>query len=164
MTTCRDILTSILNKIGTGFGVLDSTNTQINPAKEDGNLLAIKEKTDEFIVNNGKLEVDIGGATVVIDESTLAKDSSVQSVLTALSLFNLTAHEPFSGSATVTHTFGSNMNGFAIKNDGTTDLTFTIGSDTYTVKAGESFIENFGTFISVTVTTTSPFRAYGLGV
>jgi hypothetical protein len=73
------------------------------------------------------------------------------------------AKQPFSGSTTVTHTFTSPMKGFIISNDGAADLTFTIGTDTYTVKAGEVFEEGFDAFTQVMVTTTVPFRAYGRG-
>lgn len=73
------------------------------------------------------------------------------------------AREPFSGSANVTKTFTQPMNGITISNDGASELTFTIGTDTFTVKAGEVFSEKFSPFTQVTVTTTVPFRAYGLG-
>lgn len=72
------------------------------------------------------------------------------------------AKEPFSGSANVTHTFTQPMNGFVISNDGTADLTFTIGTDTYTVKQGEVFKERFTSFTQVIITTTMAYRAYGL--
>jgi len=73
------------------------------------------------------------------------------------------AKEPFSGSQDTTHTFSTPMTGFCISNDGDQDLTFTIGTDTFTVKAGEVFSEDFEEFTEVTITTTVPFRAYGRG-
>lgn len=76
------------------------------------------------------------------------------------------AREPFSGSETVTHTFTTPMTGFCITHDGAEtdpDLTFTIGNDTFTVKPGEVFSEDFDEFIEVTITTSSPYRAYGRG-
>jgi hypothetical protein len=73
------------------------------------------------------------------------------------------AREPFFGIANMTKNFSKPMNGFVIANDGGSDLTFTIGPDTFTVKANEVFTESFAPFTSVTVTTTVPFRAYGLG-
>ncbi len=72
------------------------------------------------------------------------------------------AKEPFSGSTTVTHTFTQLMNGFSISNDGISNLTFTIGSDTYTVKEGETWEYHLSPFTEVTVTTTEPYRAWGL--
>jgi hypothetical protein len=68
--------------------------------------------------------------------------------------------DSFSGTANVTKTYTSNMRGFVIMNDDTTnDLTFTINNLTITVKAGEGFDGMFDPFTSVTVTTTVPFRA-----
>jgi len=72
------------------------------------------------------------------------------------------AKEPFNGSTTVTHTFTQNMNGFSITNDGGASLTFTIGTDTYTVLAGEVLSLLFAPFTVVTITTTVPYRAWGL--
>lgn len=72
------------------------------------------------------------------------------------------AKEPFSGAVDKTHTFTQSMNGFAIKNDGASSLTFTIAGDTYTVKANEMFTEKFEPFTDVTITTTVAYRAYGL--
>lgn len=71
------------------------------------------------------------------------------------------AKEPFSGSANTIKTFTSAMNGFVISNDGAADLTFTIGTDTYTVKAGEVFEDLFESFTEVTINSTVAFRAYG---
>ena len=73
------------------------------------------------------------------------------------------AKEPFSGTTNFTKTFSKPMNGIVISNDGASDLTIAIGTDTYTVKAGEVFSEMFEPFTQVTVTTTVPYRAYGLG-
>jgi len=72
------------------------------------------------------------------------------------------AKEPFSGSTTATHTFTQPMNGFSISNDGLSSLTFTIGTDTYTVLAGEVLSLLFSPFTQVTVTTTVAYRAWGL--
>ncbi|NOU98474.1 fibronectin type III domain-containing protein [Paenibacillus planticolens] len=71
------------------------------------------------------------------------------------------AKEPFSGSANLAKEFASKMSGFVISNDGNADITFTIGGDTYTVKAGEVFEEEFAPFTTVTITSTVAFRAYG---
>ncbi|MEW9697958.1 hypothetical protein [Paenibacillus sp. SI8] len=73
------------------------------------------------------------------------------------------AKEPFNGSTTTTKTFTKAMNGLVISNDGASDLTFTIGADTYTVRAGEVFDDRFDPFTQVTVTTSVAFRAYGRG-
>jgi len=72
------------------------------------------------------------------------------------------AKEPFSGSASKEHTFTQPMNGFSISNDGLSSLTFTIGTDTYTVLAGEVLSLLFSPFTVVTVTTTVAYRAWGL--
>lgn len=79
------------------------------------------------------------------------------------SLTGSNAKEPFSGSTTTTKTFSKSMRGFVITNDGVADLTFTIGTDTFTVKQGETFAEPFDPFTQVTVTTNQPFRAWGRG-
>lgn len=72
------------------------------------------------------------------------------------------ASEPFSGNTNTTHVFVNPMRYFVITNDdATADLTFTIGGNTFTVKAGEVFEEKFAAFTQVTVTTTVAFRAYG---
>lgn len=74
----------------------------------------------------------------------------------------IVAKEPFSGNATVTHTFSNPMDYFAITNDdATNNLTFTIGSETVTVAPNGKFDDKFDPFTSVTVTTTVAFRAYG---
>lgn len=66
----------------------------------------------------------------------------------------------WSGSANVTKTFGKSCQTFAIINDGTTDITVNIGTFTFVVKADESFEGKFPLFTSLTITTTSPYRAY----
>lgn len=71
------------------------------------------------------------------------------------------AREPFSGSSNVTHTFSQPMTGFVISNDGTNDLTFTIGNYTFIVKSGEVYEDSFDSFTQVLVSATSAFRAYG---
>lgn len=74
----------------------------------------------------------------------------------------IAAEEPFSGNATVTHTFSNPMDYFVIFNDDTSsNLTFTVGSETVTVAPGVKFNDKFDPFTSVTVTTTVAFRAYG---
>lgn len=71
----------------------------------------------------------------------------------------LPTKQVLSGNTTQTHTFGSPMSEFCISNDGQSDLSFTIGAITVTVKAGEVFEELFEPFASVTITTTVPYRA-----
>lgn len=73
------------------------------------------------------------------------------------------AEEPFSGSSTVTKTFTKTKIGFVISNDGSNSLTFKINNDIYEVKPGEVFEARFAPFTQVTVNTSVPFRAYGLG-
>jgi hypothetical protein len=50
---------------------------------------------------------------------------------------------------------------FAIKNDGTADLEFTIGTNTVPVYAGERWAQRVPIFSTVTVSGNQPFRAYG---
>jgi hypothetical protein len=69
------------------------------------------------------------------------------------------AQEAWEGNATITKTFNENRYGFSVVNDGTTDLTFTINSQTRRVKPGESYSSLFDPFTSITITTTSAYRA-----
>lgn len=78
--------------------------------------------------------------------------------------YNLKAKQPFSGSSNTTHTFTEPMRGFVIINDGDSDLTFDIEGAVFTVKSNEKFKEEFEPFARVEITTTSAFRAYGLGM
>lgn len=73
------------------------------------------------------------------------------------------AKEPFEGNANRTHTFSELMHGFVISNDGIANIQITIGSDTFKVFPGEVFDEEFDPFTTVTITGSSPYRAYGRG-
>lgn len=67
--------------------------------------------------------------------------------------------DAFNGSTTTTKTYLTNMYGFAIVNDGDSDLTVSINSFDIVVKSGESFEDLFDPFTTVTITGTSAFRA-----
>lgn len=82
---------------------------------------------------------------------------------TFVQLRGMSAKEPFEGTATTVQVFTQEMYGFVISNDGTDDLTFTIGNDTFRVRSGEVWDDFIEPFLEVTVTTTGPFRAYGRG-
>ncbi|MDF2789824.1 MAG: hypothetical protein K0S80_2922 [Neobacillus sp.] len=69
------------------------------------------------------------------------------------------AKESWEGSATVTTPFATERNGFGIKNDGDTPLTFTINGQTRTVLQKESYYAVFEPFTSVLIATTGAFRA-----
>jgi hypothetical protein len=56
-------------------------------------------------------------------------------------------------------TFPSKRYGFSIMNDGTADLTFTINGNTRTVKPGEGYSSLFEPFTSLTIDSTSAYRA-----
>lgn len=77
------------------------------------------------------------------------------------SSIKVTAEEPFSGSNNITKTFSKDMIGFVISNDGTSDLSFTINNQTFVVKSFEVFDSFFSPFKTVSIVTTSPYRAYG---
>ncbi|MBB6446450.1 hypothetical protein [Bacillus benzoevorans] len=68
-------------------------------------------------------------------------------------------HDAWSGSANATKTFTKQCFGFALKNDGAGDVVVTIGTLTFTIKAGESFNGNFEPFSEITIATTSAYRA-----
>lgn len=89
-------------------------------------------------------------------------DNSDGSFSVANALTGSKPQEPFNGSTTVTHAFTKSMSGFGITNDGASDLTFTIGADTYTVKAGETWEYPVDAFAQVTITTGVAYRAWGL--
>lgn len=64
----------------------------------------------------------------------------------------------FEGSSTVTKTYGSDMTGVSIANDGLENLTFTVNGITRTVYAGEPYNGVLKPFRSITVTATDKFR------
>lgn len=67
--------------------------------------------------------------------------------------------DAFNGSSTVTKNYQTKMYGFAIVNDGETDLTVSINSFNIVVKSGEAFDDLFDPFTTVTVSGNSAFRA-----
>jgi hypothetical protein len=69
------------------------------------------------------------------------------------------AMEAWNGAADITQTFTGNRYGFSIINDGSADLTFTLNSQTRTVKPGEQYYALFDAFTSVIITATSAYRA-----
>jgi hypothetical protein len=71
-----------------------------------------------------------------------------------------TLKDYFFGSSAVTKTYGTNKIGFMITNDGTADITVTIGSLSFTVKATETYSSLFDPFTAVTVSATSAYRAW----
>lgn len=73
------------------------------------------------------------------------------------------ARAPFSGSSSITRSFTSPMQGLVLSNDGNADLSFIIGADTYTVRAGEVFQATFDPFSQVSINANVPFRGYVLG-
>lgn len=68
------------------------------------------------------------------------------------------AEESWEGSTDITKTFPTRY-GFSVVNDGTADLTFIINNQTRRVKPGESYYSLFNGFTSVTILTTSSYRA-----
>lgn len=95
-----------------------------------------------FNPNDNQYEVITGnhGANSFIERGRIIKDA-------------------FNGSSTVTRNYQTKMYGFAIVNDGNSDLTVSINSFNIVVKSGESFDDLFDPFTSVTVTGNSAFRA-----
>jgi hypothetical protein len=69
------------------------------------------------------------------------------------------AMEAWEGSANITKTFSSNRYGFSVVNDGTSNLTFTINTQTRTVKPGEAYSSLFEAFTQVVINATSAYRA-----
>lgn len=71
--------------------------------------------------------------------------------------------DQWNGSANITKSFASARKSLLISNDGASDLTFTVNGMTFTVKPTEVFDESFDPFTSVTITTTSAYRAWARG-
>lgn len=63
------------------------------------------------------------------------------------------------GTASVTRTYGMNMYGFGIVNDGLSDITVRINNIEIIVKPTESFDDLFDPFQTVTIEATDAFRA-----
>lgn len=71
--------------------------------------------------------------------------------------------DKWEGNENVTKIFSTQMSGFYIKNDGASDLTFSINNMTFTVKVGEVFEDSFQPFNTVDIATTVAYRAYVRG-
>lgn len=71
-----------------------------------------------------------------------------------------TVKDAFSGNATVTKTYGTAKTGILLTNDGASDVTMTVNGLTNTIKPTEVFDMLFDPFTSVTITTTSAYRAW----
>jgi hypothetical protein len=69
------------------------------------------------------------------------------------------AMEAWEGSANITKTFTDKRYGFSVMNDGTANLTFTINTQTRTVKPGEAYSALFEPFTTVTIAATTAYRA-----
>lgn len=67
--------------------------------------------------------------------------------------------DSWSGSANITKTFPTEMNGFAIVSDGDTDITVTINGLSFVVKSGEDLDGVFDPFTTLDIVTTSAYRA-----
>lgn len=66
----------------------------------------------------------------------------------------------WSGSSDVTKNFSKDCQTFSIINDGESDIDVTIDTFNFTVKVDESFEGKFPPFNSLSINTTSPYRAY----
>lgn len=67
--------------------------------------------------------------------------------------------DTISASVDVTRSYGEDMYGFSIINDGVDDVTFTIGNIMLTIKENEAFSSLFEPFRTVNITATGDFRA-----
>lgn len=72
---------------------------------------------------------------------------------------NLVLRDSWEGNVNVTKTFASSMSYLEVINNGTTDVTFTIGTITIRVAPGYGFGSSFDPFTSVTIVTTSAYQA-----
>lgn len=126
---------------------------------EGGNIIGAVKLTDGM----DALAINTNGSVNIVPMSSDGTELFSQNNPGSVQMKKRSAKEPFTGTANMTHNFKSSMTGFVISNDGDKDLTFTIGTGVYTVKAGEVFDEYFDPFYTVTISTTVPFRAYGRG-
>lgn len=118
----------------------------------------------QTVINASALTLNFPDVQNVSDTNVLAKLTEIEAKVDTL--VNRRAKEPFGGSATMTKTFSSTMNGFVISNDGPSDgasLSFTVNGYTFTVAPGEVFDDSLEPFTNVQITTTVAFRAYGRG-
>ena len=72
---------------------------------------------------------------------------------------NPTPYKTYSGSGNYSIAEPDNLDAFEIMNDGSADLTFTIQGNSFTVKSGETFYNEFNNFDSFSITATEPWRA-----
>jgi hypothetical protein len=106
-----------------------------------------------LVDKNGKPIPQVENADTGKPESLLGKYGSTYFI--QLGTIGMESWENTSGEVT----FPSNRFGFAIVNDGTADLTFTINGNTRKVKPGEAHDSLYEAFTSVTVNATSSYRA-----
>lgn len=93
-------------------------------------------KTDQYEVSTG-----YNGAVAFHEQGTVMVDM-------------------WNGSSNITKNFPRPCQTFSIVNDGNSDINVTIDSFNFIVKVDESFEGKFPVFTSVTITTTSDYRAY----
>jgi hypothetical protein len=113
-----------------------------------------KEK-DDFVVSEGE-----DGKIYVMDQDLIERLDAVISGINSVKVRGLgVCRGSYYGSSNITIPLDSAMTGFEISNDGPTNLTYTINNITTEVKTGEVDIVEFAPFTSVTITTTSAYRA-----
>lgn len=77
--------------------------------------------------------------------------------------YNKVIKSAFTGNSNITKVFNSPVTEFSIKNLGTSILTFTINGMSIDVEAGESFDDVFDQFQTVSIVTTSAYKALARG-
>jgi hypothetical protein len=70
------------------------------------------------------------------------------------------AQDFFSGTGNFSKQFSGDREELVVINDGDSDLTFSAGYITFTLKAGEVFDEEVNPFSSINITTTGAFRGF----
>ncbi|AXN39862.1 hypothetical protein [Peribacillus butanolivorans] len=70
------------------------------------------------------------------------------------------ARDFFNATGNFSVKFGSEREELVVINDGASDLTFTAGYTTFTLKPGEVFDERITEFTSLTITAMGSFRGY----
>lgn len=71
--------------------------------------------------------------------------------------------DTWSGNANITKTFTAPRNTLLIANDGSTDVVLNVNGLSFTIKSTEVFDERLDPFTTLTLSTTSAYRAWARG-
>lgn len=107
--------------------------------------------------NDGIKAVPVELVTKANDDSTFTQVSANNGLHVQVTGSNVKDY--IEGTVNVTRTYGTPMRGFAIQNDGTQNLTFTINGMTIPVKPTQGWDDTFDPFTTVQINATGAFVA-----